>query len=126
MFIQRVGVFISIYSSITTLGEVSSFIMLVSLVSENGELDCSRVLNPNVYKEPVVSKSITPCQSAPKQPSSKPNRNVLDSLFGTIISECFFGNDLDGNKGAFFIFPELCLRVEGRYRLKFSLHDLSS
>lgn len=43
-----------------------------------------------------------------------------------MISECFYGTNLDGSKSLFFIFPELCIRIEGTYRLKFSLHDLST
>lgn len=75
----------------------------------------------------------------------KNSQHVVDTLFGTMISECFYGTNFeDGNAGSsgsssssrsggnsgsrtvFFIFPELCIRIEGTYRLKFSLHDLST
>ncbi|KAI9333946.1 hypothetical protein DFJ73DRAFT_613955, partial [Zopfochytrium polystomum] len=48
------------------------------------------------------------------------------TLFGSLVSPCQFLTDLTGVKGAYFVFPELCVRVEGTFRLKIVVSDLSS
>jgi len=42
-------------------------------------------------------------------------------LTGSLVSSMYLLTDLDGNEGAFFVFPDLSVRIEGTYRLKFSL-----
>ncbi|KAJ3290077.1 hypothetical protein HDU76_007445 [Blyttiomyces sp. JEL0837] len=48
------------------------------------------------------------------------------TLFGSIVSSCHFLTDLTGQKGAYFVFPDLSVRVEGTYRLKIVLSHLGA
>eukprot|EP00842_Homolaphlyctis_polyrhiza_P006719 jgi/Hompol1/7048/HPOL_000469-RA len=52
--------------------------------------------------------------------------HTLRSLFGSTISACTRLVDLEGRPGAYFVFPELCMRVEGHFRLKFTSFDLAN
>ncbi|KAL2911436.1 hypothetical protein HK105_209087 [Polyrhizophydium stewartii] len=51
--------------------------------------------------------------------------HLLHTVFGSTNSACLRLTDLDGIQGAYFLFPELCLRIEGQFRLKFSLFDIA-
>ncbi|KAJ3048352.1 hypothetical protein HK097_010647, partial [Rhizophlyctis rosea] len=57
--------------------------------------------------------------------SSSPSPPVHRTLFGSLVSSAHLLNDLNGERGAFFVFPDLCIRVEGRFRLAFMLSDLA-
>ncbi len=46
------------------------------------------------------------------------------STTGSIVSSLYRLKDLDGRDGAFFVFPDLSVRTEGSYRLKFSLFEI--
>jgi len=43
---------------------------------------------------------------------------------GSLVSSLYVLNDLDGVERAFFVFPDLSVRIEGTFRLKFSLVDV--
>ncbi|RKO86560.1 velvet factor, partial [Blyttiomyces helicus] len=47
------------------------------------------------------------------------------SLIGSVVSSCHYLTDLGGSKGAYFIFPDLAIRIEGRFRLKLILSNLA-
>ncbi|KAI8343728.1 velvet factor-domain-containing protein [Chlamydoabsidia padenii] len=55
-----------------------------------------------------------------------PSANVTKSLIGTLMSNAYELIDPHGDKGIFFIFDDLSVRIEGQYRLKFSLMDLTA
>ena len=46
------------------------------------------------------------------------------STTGSIVSSLYRLKDTDGRDGAFFVFPDLSVRMEGSYRLKFSLFEI--
>ncbi|KAJ3192772.1 hypothetical protein HK101_005976, partial [Irineochytrium annulatum] len=46
------------------------------------------------------------------------------STTGSIVSSLYRLKDLDNKDGAFFVFPDLSVRMEGAYRLKFSLFEI--
>ncbi|KAJ3027728.1 UNVERIFIED_CONTAM: hypothetical protein HDU68_003261, partial [Siphonaria sp. JEL0065] len=46
------------------------------------------------------------------------------STTGSIVSSLYRLRDLDNKDGAFFVFPDLSVRMEGSYRLKFSLFEI--
>ncbi|KAJ3058208.1 hypothetical protein HDU99_006915, partial [Rhizoclosmatium hyalinum] len=46
------------------------------------------------------------------------------STTGSIVSSLYRLRDLDNKDGAFFVFPDLSVRMEGTYRLKFSLFEI--
>ncbi|KAL2911435.1 hypothetical protein HK105_209086 [Polyrhizophydium stewartii] len=54
------------------------------------------------------------------------SNGLMHTLFGNTTSGCYKLSDFSGHHGAYFLFPELCLRIEGQFRLKFSLFDVTS
>ncbi|XJO72017.1 hypothetical protein BDV3_001426 [Batrachochytrium dendrobatidis] len=52
------------------------------------------------------------------------SNQIVSSLFGSTMSTCFCLSNLDGHVGAYFLFPEICLRLEGVYKLRFTLFDI--
>jgi hypothetical protein len=60
--------------------------------------------------------------------SSKKERSVINmrNLVGSSVSSATKLYDLDGNLGIFFIFQDISLRTEGRFKLKLSLIDIES
>ena len=48
----------------------------------------------------------------------------LPILIGTKVNSAVLMNDLDGKPGLFFVFHDLSIRIEGVFRLKFSLIDV--
>jgi len=42
---------------------------------------------------------------------------------GSCVSCLYHLRDIDGSHQGFFVFPDLSIRVEGKYRLKFSLFE---
>lgn len=50
----------------------------------------------------------------------------MRNLVGSLVSSASKLYDLDGNLGIFFVFPDISIRSEGTYKLKFSLIDIGS
>lgn len=50
--------------------------------------------------------------------------SVGASLTGTLVSSLHRLKDTDNNDGAFFVFGDLSVKIEGRYHLQFSLHEI--
>ena len=50
----------------------------------------------------------------------------MKNLVGSSVSSATKLYDLDGKLGIFFIFQDVSLRTEGRFRLRFSLIDVAS
>ncbi|KAJ2652054.1 hypothetical protein IWW40_001251 [Coemansia sp. RSA 1250] len=46
------------------------------------------------------------------------------TMTGSVVASLAHLKDIDGNDGAFFVFPDLSVRCEGIYRLKFSLFEI--
>ncbi|KAJ2682729.1 hypothetical protein IWW39_005867 [Coemansia spiralis] len=46
------------------------------------------------------------------------------TMTGSVVASLAHLKDVDGNDGAFFVFPDLSVRCEGVYRLKFSLFEI--
>ena len=45
-------------------------------------------------------------------------------LTGTPVSSLYHLKDLDNSDSAFFVFPDLGVRKEGRYKLKLTLFEI--
>ncbi|KAJ1981412.1 hypothetical protein H4R34_002085 [Dimargaris verticillata] len=43
---------------------------------------------------------------------------------GSVVSSIYYAKDNHNREGAFFVFPDISVRVEGTYRLKFSLFEI--
>lgn len=50
----------------------------------------------------------------------------IRNLLGTVVSSAYQLTDLDNEPGVFFVFPDLSIRTEGQFRLKFKFIDLSA
>ncbi|PIA18772.1 hypothetical protein COEREDRAFT_79756 [Coemansia reversa NRRL 1564] len=46
------------------------------------------------------------------------------TMTGSVVASLAHLKDVDGNDGAFFVFPDLSVRCEGVYKLKFSLFEI--
>ncbi|RIB16041.1 velvet factor [Gigaspora rosea] len=59
-------------------------------------------------------------------PSSNSEHFAISSkyLAGTIVSSLHKLKDIDNSDGGFFVFGDISVRVEGRYRLQFSLFEI--
>lgn len=53
------------------------------------------------------------------------NTNNKRTIAGSTVSSLYLLKDLDGVKGAFFVFPNISIRMEGIYKLKFSLFEMT-
>ncbi|KAJ3169045.1 hypothetical protein HDU87_000872 [Geranomyces variabilis] len=67
------------------------------------------------------------------QPQPQPPSHVAGArdtwervLGGMMVSSCYYLSDLNGLKGAYFVFPDLTIRVDGTFRLRMSLFNLAS
>ncbi|ORX80294.1 hypothetical protein K493DRAFT_191253, partial [Basidiobolus meristosporus CBS 931.73] len=43
---------------------------------------------------------------------------------GSLVSSLYHLKDVNNSDGGFFVFPDLSVRMEGRYRLKFTLFEI--
>ncbi|KAI9208370.1 velvet factor [Polychytrium aggregatum] len=59
-----------------------------------------------------------------EEPDSGSSKGQASPLFGTLVSPSYLARGLDKIMGVFFIFGNLCVRIEGSFRLKFTLVDL--
>jgi len=44
---------------------------------------------------------------------------------GSVVSSLYRLKDLDHSDAAFFVFPDLSIRIEGAYRIKFTLYEIN-
>ncbi|KAJ3170823.1 hypothetical protein HDU87_008708 [Geranomyces variabilis] len=56
--------------------------------------------------------------------SSKESRDMIQTLVGSVVSQCMPLQDMDGRGGLFAIFHDLSIRTPGQYRIRFSLLKL--
>ena len=52
------------------------------------------------------------------------NRDGHPPTAGTITQSPYKLKDEDGSDGGFFIFPDMSIRLEGEFRIKFTLFEL--
>ncbi|KAI8586365.1 velvet factor-domain-containing protein [Geranomyces variabilis] len=56
--------------------------------------------------------------------SSKESRDMIQTLVGSVVSQCMPLQDMDGRAGLFAVFHDLSIRTPGQYRIRFSLLKL--
>ncbi|KAJ2108238.1 hypothetical protein IW146_006925 [Coemansia sp. RSA 922] len=56
----------------------------------------------------------------------EPGREIENNLLGDYSASSSIVENVVGERGCYFVFPNLSIRLEGRYRLKFSLIKLPS
>ncbi|KAI9207095.1 velvet factor [Polychytrium aggregatum] len=76
---------------------------------------------PAAVSSPLGVASISPTTTIPPMAGPPP---LHMALFGNLVSQSYFLTGMNEERGVFFIFDQICLRVEGRYRLKFFLNDV--
>ncbi|KAJ3036862.1 hypothetical protein HDV00_002345 [Rhizophlyctis rosea] len=62
---------------------------------------------------------------SPSATPTTPNVNAFSPytqiLLGSLVSPCYMLNDANGERGLYFVFPDVSVRTSGQYRLKFRL-----
>lgn len=48
-------------------------------------------------------------------------RDMIQTLVGSVVSPCMLLRDLEQREGHFFVFHDLSIRTPGQYRIRFSL-----
>lgn len=82
-----------------------------STISSSGS---SGSLPSDPYSQSILVKSISK------------NDKFQDALLGTLISTCHLIRDVNSSKAAMFVFWDLAIRAEGRFRLTFTVSQIST
>lgn len=99
----------------------SRFICHVALWSIDMKHDLSIVLSPSSTNYGETNNT----EKTYKDKDKILDEDVFQTLTGSLTSSCSVANDLENNKGMFFTFPDLCVRIPGQFRLKFKIVDIS-
>lgn len=81
--------------------ELPFFVATIRLIDENGH----------------------PIRDPPDEPSHA-SAQQKRLLYGSLVSSPYTLFDLSGQKGTFFLFPDVSVRLEGKYRLGISITRL--
>ncbi|KAF3916702.1 hypothetical protein ABW20_dc0106151 [Dactylellina cionopaga] len=68
--------------------------------------------------------NLYPATETPKDTGASSSYN--QALAGTLVSSLHRLKDIDNTDGGFFVFGDLSVKVEGQFRLRFSLFEISS
>jgi hypothetical protein len=93
------------------------------LCSEDGSQCCNLVYNPSHIPETVTPTATPTTSSMGVRPLHEPA--PIRNLTGQTIANACQLLDSDNKPGVFFVFPDLSIRTEGRFTLRFVLIDLS-
>ncbi|KAJ2768058.1 hypothetical protein IWQ56_003087 [Coemansia nantahalensis] len=114
--------------------DIWRFVVSATLWAPNTEGDRSIVINPNtlpssvpVYQVPGTSAPGTAAASTASSsimPLSEPVK--VRNLVGTTVSNAYLLKDHNDRLNIFFIFHDLSVRTEGRFRLKFQFTIIPS
>ncbi|PVV02595.1 hypothetical protein BB560_002948 [Smittium megazygosporum] len=104
-----------------TEAEVSSMIVSASLWSQDGLQPCSLVVDPS-----SIPASSATCTDKGIRVLSLGEPKKINNLIGTTVSSSFFLLDHNNESGVFFIFNDLSIRTEGRFRLRFTFVNIES
>ncbi|KAJ3175761.1 hypothetical protein HDU87_005754 [Geranomyces variabilis] len=85
-----------------------------SLLSESGAHERNLVLTPS-QKGPI-----------PASAWGHQGHGAVPVLVGNMVAECQVWTDLDGSESMFFTFPDISIRVSGKYRLRFVVVDIKN
>ncbi|KAJ3165726.1 hypothetical protein HDU88_003919 [Geranomyces variabilis] len=85
-----------------------------SLLSESGAHERNLVLTPSL-KGPI-----------PASAWGHQGHGAVPVLVGNMVAECQVWTDLDGSESMFFTFPDISIRVSGKYRLRFVVVDIKN
>ncbi|ORX89153.1 hypothetical protein K493DRAFT_71289 [Basidiobolus meristosporus CBS 931.73] len=103
---------------ITEASEFSGLVVHADLWSVDFEHDCNVVVNPASI--PAASCNSRLGSSVISLGGPVKVRNLI----GSTVSSAYQLKHICGDPGIFFLFPDLSVRVEGTFRLRFSLWDV--
>lgn len=98
----------------STVDNVGLFVVHCQLYSEDGKNLCDHVFHPATIHPP--QQGVLSFQEPV----------LYRNLLGVVVSNGYQLLDTHGDPGIFFVFQDLSVRTEGRYRLKFLFIDLSA
>ncbi|KAI8090791.1 velvet factor [Thamnidium elegans] len=102
---------------------LSLFVVQCDLVSEDGKEQRSHVFNPSsATSPPTSSESVPTTGTLLTFHDPAPTR----SLMGAVVSNAYQLTNGENKPGIFFVFQDLSVRIEGRFRLKFMFMNLSA
>ncbi|CEJ02299.1 hypothetical protein RMCBS344292_16307 [Rhizopus microsporus] len=97
---------------------VSLFVVQCDLYSEDGQDHRGHVYNPSSTVNANDSSKGTLVSFVDPQP--------IRSLMGAVVSNAYQLNDERDQPGIFFVFQDLSVRIEGKFRLKFVFMNLAA
>ena len=110
-----------ISKSLESLGNISQYVGSASLLSNDGN-DVSFVSVSSLTKDPKLHSIVNAIRGKyDSNISSVPYERVL---VGTTVSQCHILRDLCGTLGAYFVFEDLAINLDGIFKLKVAIHDL--
>ncbi|KAJ1935893.1 hypothetical protein EC988_008349 [Linderina pennispora] len=101
--------------------DTCKFVVSATLWAPNMENDRSIVINPNTLPGPMP---MYPSSSSSVMSLSEPVK--VRNLVGTTVSGAYLLKDEHDQHNIFFIFHDLSVRTEGRFRLKFQFTIIPS
>ncbi|OZJ06190.1 hypothetical protein BZG36_01006 [Bifiguratus adelaidae] len=128
--------------------DTSFLIMLCDLWSADGESECNLVVHPSSVAIPQgggneetlrqdtsdqftqnhPSNISVPSSTSSTFPQSHPSASAPQvstrNLIGTLVSSAAKLNDPQGQPGIYFVFQDLSIRTEGKFRLRFMFVDV--
>ncbi|KAJ1982224.1 hypothetical protein H4R35_000395 [Dimargaris xerosporica] len=92
-------------------------IIQLKAVDAQDELTQNYLQNPYfIMYAALVSPATTATASEPEA--------VTASTIGSLVSSLHRLKDIDNSDGGFFVFPDISVKLEGKYRLRFCLYEL--
>lgn len=109
------------------LGDVDQFMAHAIILSEAGE-NQTWVNTASLNHDPKDRLYLQQLKSRQKEQvgHEQPLMKAERLLCGKIVSSCYVLNDTLGDTGAYFIFEDLSLNMEGKYKLRIIVSDLSA
>ncbi|KAL1921192.1 uncharacterized protein VTP21DRAFT_10908 [Calcarisporiella thermophila] len=94
---------------------------IIQVKMEGADLDAQRFL-----QNPFIFMLATLVSADGENHRTSGRNSACPPLTGGIVSSLYRLKDVDNSDAGFFVFPELSVRVEGWFRLKFSLYSIAS
>lgn len=98
------------------------FALHCDLYSENTLQECTLVCPPPQHLVPKDRTKNDEMNLIPTSLKGLPVKNLL----GSIVSNAYCLHDLEQNPGVYFVFPDLSVRTEGSFTLRFRFLDLDA
>lgn len=112
-----------IIKDLSELGDVSLMVAHLQLLSPDDK-DVSVINTKSMEDNPLFQLYTLQLQTQKHQDIG----SVLlyeRLLEGSTVSNCYFLTDLYGKKGAYFVFEDLSIRMEGVFKLEAIVNDIS-